>query len=314
MIERREIRSREEWLHWRTTDVTASDIPAVMGLNPDRSCAKVWAEKTGLLAPEPRNDFLEYRECQEGAVLRWLRRYGRPSWVIVEAETYWRDDAIRLGCTPDAVAVDPDREGFGVIQIKTVREDIFERDWLMSDGTIVIPLGYQLQTQVESMLTGASWAVVVTEVMGYGTGQFFIAEVELNAEVTERIKDVTVRFWADTEAGKTPRFDFDLDSDVIDAMHQRPLIKDPPHDLTGDNMLPPLLAKRSRRKDYIRRAEKWIDSTDAEIKDKLAGHEFATLPGWKISWKMQKREQRIMEATQFRVLRVTQAKDKANGK
>lgn len=307
-IEHREIRSREEWLHWRMADVTASDIPAVMGLNPDRSCAKVWAEKTGLIEPGQQNEFLQFRECQEGAILRWLKRYGRPQWEIVEAETYWRDTDIRLGCTPDAMAIDPDREGIGCLQLKTVRADIFETDWLLSDGAIVIPLGYQLQTQTEAMLTGAAWAVVVTEIMGFGTGSFFISEIELNPEAAARIKDVAVRFWADTTAGKVPRFDYDLDADVIAALYPKALVKEPPLDLSGDNVLPPLLGKRKRRKDYIKRAESWVERADAEIKDKIGGHEIAILPGWKISWKMQERKERIMPATQFRVLRVTEAK------
>jgi predicted phage-related endonuclease len=206
------------------------------------------------------------------------------------------------------MAIDPERDGIGCVQLKTVRQDIFEADWLMPDGTIVLPLGYQLQTQTEAMLTGAAWAVVVTEILGYGTGSFFVSEIELNAEAGERIKDVAVRFWADTTAGKIPRFDFDLDAEVIEALYSKPLIKEPPLDLTGDNVLPPLLGQRKRRKDYIRRAEKWVEHADAQIKEKIGGHETATLPGWKISWKMQERKERIMEATQFRVLRVTQAK------
>ena len=312
-IERREIRSREEWLHWRMADVTASDIPAIMGLNPDRSCAKVWAEKTGLIEPGQQTEFLQFRECQEGAILRWLKRYGRPQWEVVEAETYWRDSDIRLGCTPDAMAIDPEREGIGCVQLKTTRQDIFETDWLLPDGKIIIPLGYQLQTQAEAMLTGAAWAVVVTEILGYGTGSFFVSEIELNAEAAERIRDVAVRFWADTTAGRIPRFDFDLDAEVIEALHRKPLVKEPPLDLTTDNRLPELLPKRRRRKDYIRQAEKWVERADTEIKDKIGVHETATLPGWKISWKMQQRKERIMEATQFRVLRVTQDKNAGLG-
>src|SRR4029079_2374528 len=118
MIDRHEVRTREEWLIRRTTDLTASDIGAVMGVNDNKTCAKVWAEKTGLISPDPQSDFLMFRECQEGAILRWLRRYGRPSWEIVEAETYWRDPDIRLGATPDAMAIDPEREGIGVVQMK----------------------------------------------------------------------------------------------------------------------------------------------------------------------------------------------------
>jgi predicted phage-related endonuclease len=307
-IERREIKSRAEWLEWRRRDVTASDVPAVMGLDPDRTCAKVWATKLGLAVDASSSDFLQYRECQEGAVLRWLRRYGRPTWDIVEAETYWRDPDVRLGCTPDAMAIDPAREGIGVVQMKTVRQDIFEADWVQPDGHIEIPLGYQLQTQTEAILTQAAWAVVAVEVMGYGTGHFFVDEITLEPELEPRIRDVVARFWADTEAGLTPKFDFDLDAAVINALHPRPLIPEPPLDLSADNLLPELLTRRRRRKDYIRAAEKWVDRADTEIKDKLGSHATAALPGWKISWKLQKREPRILEAAEFRVLRVTSTK------
>jgi predicted phage-related endonuclease len=314
VIECRQILDRQSWLEWRRADVTASDVGAIMGLNPDRSCAKVWAEKCGLIESGQQSEFLQFRECQEGAILRWLKRYGRPHWEIVEANTYWRDTDIRIGCTPDAMAIDPERDGIGCLQLKTTRQDIFEADWLLPDGEIVIPIAYQLQTQTEAMLTGASWAVVVTEILGYGIGSFFVTEIELNAAASARIRDVVARFWADTIAGKIPRFDFDLDADVIDALHRKPLIKEPPLDLSGDNLLPAVLAKRKRRKHYIKRAEAAIESADAEIKAKIGSHESAALPGWKITWKMQKRQPRIIEEKEFRVLRVTETRGKPNGR
>ena len=125
-----------------------------------------------------------------------------------------------------------------------------------------------------------------------------------------RIKDVTIRFWADTLAGLTPKFDYELDADVVAALHPRALIPEPPLDLSADNLLPELLAHRARRKDYVRRAEKWIEKADAEVKDKLGPHATATLPGWKISYKNQRREARVMEACEFRVLRVTPTRGK----
>ena len=186
-----------------------------------------------------------------------------------------------------------------------------KREWLQPDDTIVLPFGYQMQTVGQAMLTGASWAVIVTQVMGYGTGRFFVTEVELNAEVMARIRDVVTRFWADTTAGKVPRFDYDARR-RRDRGHapQGAGASEPPLDLAGDNLLPSLLDQRRRRKDYIKHAEKWVERADAEIKAKIGGHESATLPGWKISWKMQQRAQRIVEASQYRVLRVTEAKGK----
>jgi hypothetical protein len=97
-------------------------------------------------------------------------------------------------------------------------------------------------------------------------------------------------------------------------LHRKPLIKEPPLDLSGDNLLPAVLAKRKHRKEYIKRAETWVDRADAEIKAKIGSHESAALPGWKITWKMQKRQPRIVEEKEFRVLRVTETKGKPNGR
>jgi len=42
----------QEWLQWRKTGVTASEIAAILGLSPYKTVWQVWAEKTGLVEPE----------------------------------------------------------------------------------------------------------------------------------------------------------------------------------------------------------------------------------------------------------------------
>src|SRR5262245_42477416 len=98
--------SRDQWLQLRQQDVTASDIAPVLGLHPDRTIAKVWAEKTGLISPTPSSEFLEYRLSLEAAAIDWLQRK-RPTWDIRRAGVYLRDPELRMGATPDAVATDP---------------------------------------------------------------------------------------------------------------------------------------------------------------------------------------------------------------
>src|SRR5262245_7439827 len=80
-VERLQITSREQWLAWRQQEVTASDVAAVLGLSPYRTIAKVWAEKTGLIAPDPTTEFLQYRLSLEAAAIDWLTRK-RPNWDI----------------------------------------------------------------------------------------------------------------------------------------------------------------------------------------------------------------------------------------
>jgi predicted phage-related endonuclease len=314
-IERRTITSRAEWLAWRQADVTASDVAPVLGLHPDRTIAKVWAEKTGLIAPTPPTEFLEYRLSLEAAAIDWLQRK-RPTWEIRRSGVYLRDPELRLGGTPDAVVVNPEREGIGLIEVKSVVRYVFDRDWkqLNVDDDAIIeaeaPIFHQLQTLTNAMLAGASWASVVGLILdNAGTGSLAIAPVERNEAAEQRIKDGVARFWAMTDAGKQPPFDYGLDAEVIAALFPKARIKDPPLDLSQDNRMPALLNERIKLKTELKMREERCDTIDAEIKSKLGDHELALLPGWRISWKTQKRPERITPAWEGRVLRITATKD-----
>jgi predicted phage-related endonuclease len=315
MIERRQIASQSEWLAWRQQDVTASDIAATLGLHPDRSIARVWAEKTGLISPEPTTEFLEYRLSLEAAAIDWLQRK-RPTWEIRRARIYLRDPDLRLGATPDAVAVDPEREGIGAIEAKSVTRHRFDIDWKQivvgDDGVIEAeaPIFHQLQVLTAAMLSNATWAIVVGLVLDSGgAGSLALAPVDRNAAAEQRIRDGVARFWAMTDAGKQPPFDYGLDAEVIAALFPKARIKDPPLDLSQDNRMPELLTERQVIKQELKTRQDRCDAIDAEIKDKLQDHELALLPGWRISWKTQKRPERITPAWEGRVLRVTATKE-----
>lgn len=309
-IERREIVDRQQWLEWRKADVTASDVAAVLGMDANKTPAKVWAEKTGLISPEPQTDFLEFRLALEAAVIDMLK-FRRPSWSIRRASVYLRDPDLRLGATPDAVATDPEREGLGTVQCKTVLSSVFEREWKdLGDDLAEAPLNYQLQTLTEAMLCGASWAVIAALVLeGPGTGTFKLARIDRNPEAEQRIRDAVARFWATTNAGQMPSpLKYELDADVIAALYPEAQIKEPPLDLSADNRLPDLLTRRAELTKQINIAADEVDAINAEVKNKLGLHEQARLPGWRISWKLQKRPERIVAAWQGRVLRITESK------
>lgn len=315
-IERHEIRDRTEWLQWRMQDLTASDVSAALGLNPDRSVARIWAEKTGLIGPQPPSEFFEYRLSLEAAAIDWLQRK-RPNWEIRRGGVYLRDPDLRLGATPDAVAIDSEREGVGMVECKSVVRYIFERDWKTlgtgDDGVILAepPIHHQLQVLTGAMLAGATWAAVVGLILdNAGTGQLALVSVERNAAAEQRIKDGVARFWSMLDSGREPPFDFGLDADVIAALFPRARILDPPLDLSNDNRLPGLLVERQAIKAELKMREERCEAIDAEIKSKIGLYELALLPGWRISWKTSKRPERIMPAWEGRVLRVTATRNK----
>ena len=308
MIETRRITSREEWLQWRSQDVTASDVAPVLGLHPTRTAMRVWAEKTGLISPEPQTEFLEYRLALEAAAIDWLKMK-RPQWTIKRGGVYVRDPDLRLGATPDATAIDPDRPGFGLIECKSVVRHVYERDWQQHDGIAEAPIFHQLQALTGAMLTGASWAMIVALILdNAGTGGLALAPMDRHEGAERRIRDGVARFWALAEAGQSPPISYERDADVLAALFPKALIKEPPLDLSSDNRMPDILQKRKKIKATIRAAEKECKAIDAEIMEKLTTYESATLPGWRLFWKTQKRKEHIVPEWIGRVLRIISTK------
>lgn len=315
MIEQHKITSREQWLALRQSDCTASDVAAVLGLHPDRTIAKVWARKCELIPEEPPSEFFEYRLSLEAAGLDWLARK-RPDWDIRRGGVYLRDPDLRLGATPDAVATDPSREGLGLIEVKSIVRYVFERDWkqlsVTDDGIILAepPIHHSLQTLAGAMLAGATWACVVGLILDSGgTGSLALASVERNEAAESRIRDGVARFWSMLDGGQQPPFTYGLDADVIAALFPRARIVDPPLDLSSDNRLPALLLERQKLKAELKTREQRCEVIDGEVKAKVGAHALAFLPGWRISWKISKRPERIVPEWNGRVLRVTATKE-----
>ena len=305
-IERRSITSCAEWLEWRMQDVTASDVSALFGVHPyGRTALSVWAEKSGLTEGLADNAILRRGRWGEAAVIEMLRDE-RPTWELRRARIYLRDASIRLGATPDAVAIDPERTGFGVVQGKTVTASIFERYW--QDGP---PIGIQLQTLTEAMLAGASWGVVPVLVMDANAGwEPAIFDVPRHVDAEARIRARVARFWTDLEAGLMPAVNPEFDAETVAAVWPKALVKAPPLDLAGDNALPGMLIERARLKEIVKGAETRVATLETAVKAKLREHERAVAPGWTITWKNQHRDAYTAPAADFRVLRITATKER----
>ena len=76
-------------------------------------------------------------------------------------------------------------------------------------------------------------------------------------------------------------------------------------DLTNDNLLPSLLDERAALKAGIEANQKRLKEIDAEIAAKLGGEEEAVTNGWKLTNKIQIRNEHVVKETIFSVLRAT---------
>jgi putative phage-type endonuclease len=289
---------RQDWLALRRQDVTASDVAAVFGLHPYRTPLQLWADKTGVGFDVPENAAMRRGRWLEDAVIAAYRDY-HPGCQVVKPAVYVRAPAYRLGCTPDAVTGDT------VIQCKTVAASTF-KTW--TDGA---PVHYQLQALTEAMLLNANravLAVLVTSAFGADYEEFVI---ERHPEAEARILAAVPEFWSKIGRGEQPKAEYAADGELLAKLYA-PDDALPPLDLSFDNYAGELLEKRDRLNRERSGIEISLDAIKGEILEKLAGHTVATLPGWKITNKMQHRRESVVKATSFPVLRVNRLMEKEN--
>lgn len=302
MIERYQIESRDAWLAMRSHDLTASDIGAAIGIDPYKTALQLYAEKTGEIMPAGDSNLMRRGRWLESAVLAALAEE-HPSWEIERPKIYLRDAELRLGATPDALAA-TDEPGITNIQCKVVSKPAYERDW--AEGP---PLHYVLQTATEGLLLGAQRSLLAVLVIDTYSAELYEHPVPRHAGAEGRVQEIAREFWTNIAEGKRPVADYERDGETVAALFpvSRPT---PVLSLAGDNRLAELLPTRAVLKDEIASLTREVEAIDVEIKDKLGEHEIAELPGWRLSWKTQHRAERIMPASSFRVLRVTDKRAK----
>jgi predicted phage-related endonuclease len=222
--------SREQWLANRENDVTASAVAALVGTHPYQTAFGLHMLKTGqafedvdsepqisadrlILPPAARGLSFERTVIEHVQMLR-------PAWRIsYPVGSYFRIPSSRIGCTPDAIAIDPDRPGFGVVQVKTTSDFIFDKQWTDPDTReLLIPLHVAIQALVEARVTGASWACVAVMMIGLRTETVLI-DIPLHAPLWGRIQGEVVLFWQRIKDGAPPDPDYNRDAALIARLY-----------------------------------------------------------------------------------------------
>lgn len=304
-IEKIKITDRASWLALRRADLTASDIPAVAGADPYRSPLMVYAEKTGLVEPTADSNLMRRGRWLEAAVFEALLEEF-PAWELRRAGVYLRDAALRMGATPDLVAIDRDRPGIGNIQCKVVARPRFDREW--QDGRA--PLAYQLQTLAEGSLLDSGWNAVAALVIDTYRADLVVDFVDRHAAAEESIRNLVRGFWENVARGVRPAVDYSLDAKIVEAMHMDsyPGIV---ADLSDDESLVLALSEREQLQSEIKTRRARIDEIETRLKARLGNAETAEAPGWAISWKTQEMPAERRPAQKFRVLRIQPRRDQA---
>jgi len=185
---------RDAWLNWRREGLGASDIAGVLGISPWASPWSVWADKAGLLPPEPENEHMAAGRWLEAAIGPW---FSHETGLMVTGEQMWctHNDHAHHRCTVDGFVHESGQadiiERLGVVEIKVTGPG---KRWEH------IPEHYQAQMQWQMHVTDSdhAWAAVL---MGR---RLDIHELVRDRADIEFMVEAADRFWNDHVATGTP--------------------------------------------------------------------------------------------------------------
>lgn len=296
--------SHAAWLAARQKDITASTAAALLGVHPYTTAFQLWGEKTGRArSPESDERVLRRGQLLEPVVVEMIRQ-DRPDWQITykQDNTYFRDADRRMGATPDVFAKRPDRAGLGIVQIKTVAESAFRKNWIDKDTKdVVCPLWVAIQALVEADLTHTKWATVGAMTVGF-TLDLHLIDVPLHKRIIKRLEEAVDEFWRIADSGDHPPIEWEQDAPAVLATwaDSDGTIVDLPDD-------PELLAAAIR---YEQSAQTITDAKSTMAEDRarlihaLGNAEAGRLGNRIISAKTQYRPAHEVGASQTRALRI----------
>lgn len=182
----------------RAQHLTASEIPALFGVDPYRSAADLWLIKTGQLEPSESGEAAEIGHMLEPGLLDWAEReIGSP---------LSRRNALRVhpdgivSCTYDALVVGKPE----CVQAKTtgILNPLADKEEWGDAGTDQVPERVIMQVQAEMAVTNLRVAWVPVLIGGRGR---FLYKVERHDNIIKEILGEAESFWrVNVEKGVPP--------------------------------------------------------------------------------------------------------------
>jgi len=316
----REIGPREEWLGWRRENVNASEGACLYGedAHPYLTIYKLWADRSGLIEPDPDSPILRRGRLLEPVAIELLQEE-RPMWQVWRPHLYLHDPEFRIGATPDVYAerTEPAPAGSlwktgqqhrsrGNVQIKTAGHFAFRKNWLNPDTRLVeIPLWIAVQSSIEAYLSGADWTAVAVMAVGDGGIEFHVEEFPIKLNLIARYKELVGEFWEAVRIGRPPAINFERDQSTLFDVYaddDGSMI-----DLTRDEEIKRLLRARkvhSAEEKRGREAEAERKKIDAQIIARLGNAASARIGPVLVYAKTVKNKGYTIEPFQYRSVRV----------
>lgn len=286
-------REREPWLALRTTGIGASEAHKLWS-----APYALWAEKSGLVAPEDLGDVeaVEWGHHLEPVVAsvaakRMNRCHSLSGDLLRSTEHPW---AI---CTLDAWA-GPDGREWWPLEIKTAGA------WKAEDWTHGPPPAYAWQLQQQMLVTGASKATIACLLGGQ---RLVWTDADRDEGMIRTLVKAGAEMWRRVQEGDAP------DADGSEATARALSLRFPRHDegvvLTLDEDVARAAAELDAAKAQRAQIDEAIDRAEARVKAALGTAERGVFEdGSGFTWKTQERKAYTVAASTTRVLRRTAAR------
>lgn len=184
-----------EWLARRKEGLGGTDVAAIVGVHPWRSPLDVYAEKLGLVDPQPTNVNMRYGSAVEGFV---LDEYGRETGqrVIRLGRRMWKHkDIVIWQGTPDGLVVD----GPGV-EAKTVSFSQRSK-WGDELGSDDVPQHVRCQVTWYAPLLERE---IMDVAVWFSGVEFSMYRVPRETALVEALSEAAQRFWRDHIIAEVP--------------------------------------------------------------------------------------------------------------
>lgn len=304
---------RAEWLEWRRDGLGGSDIAGVLSLSTWESPWSIWANKIGLIPDrESMSEAMEFGQRAEPMLAEYFEdRTGL--WVSRQQQRCVNANADYQRCTLDGFGFDRDTgndpaDAVCAVEFKTTADP--PEAWLPNP-----PVAYSAQATWITIVTGFAHVMFGVLHMAFGHPQFRVYEYQPAADDIALVARRAREFWIDYVIGAVPP---PIDgSDATTEALKAAYPADPALDaLAADSTLvvacERILANKQRQKDcqkIVAENENYLRAALEQRTTLVNGVDDRGRPNILATYKSQHRDAYVVEASDFRVLRVKASKE-----
>jgi putative phage-type endonuclease len=284
--------AREDWLAERRKRLGATDVSAIIGINPYRTAYEVWLDKLDMLEPWSGNDATDLGNILEPAILDEAER----RWGPIERQMVVHDNNSPIAATLDGWLVEREQ----VVEVKTagLTNAFAELRYWGEEYSDDIPQWYLIQMQVQLLCTESEVGRMLALISGRGLVTY---EVSRDDEVATVIRQKCTDWWEKHVVKK-----IEPSKDNLPSIEVLKRIKREPNSVT--TFYEPVLelvddwevAKEEAKQSVDR-----LDGIKARLIAELGQHEAGTLPdGRTLTFFESTRKGYEVKPCKFRTLRV----------